>query len=102
METISRQTDDRARDFLLSVSNSGVAGRTSQGLWNPDGHELEMWSFTYREYDYLNNARQTPKLPDWAVVDIRTPVSSRYPGKIEAAGFFDEAWQFKTASGVQK
>jgi hypothetical protein len=52
-------------------------------------------SFTYREYDYLNNARQTPKLPDWAVIDIQTPVNSRYPGKVESAGFFDEAWQFK-------
>lgn len=52
-------------------------------------------SFTYREYDYLNNARQTPKLPDWAIVDVRTPPNSRYPGKVVAADFFDEAWQLK-------
>ncbi len=51
--------------------------------------------FTYREYDYLNNARQTPKLPDWAIVDLRTPPNSRWPGKIVAADFFDEAWQLK-------
>src|SRR5262249_34327267 len=48
--------------------------------------------FTFREYDYLNNARQVPKLPDWAVVDIGVPVSSRAPGGIVNAGFFDEQW----------
>jgi hypothetical protein len=52
-------------------------------------------SFTFREYDYLNNARQTPKLPDWAIVDLRTPPNSRWPGKIAAADFFDESWQFR-------
>jgi hypothetical protein len=51
--------------------------------------------FTYREYDYLNNARQTPKLPDWAVVDLSTPPNSRWPGKIVAADFFDEEWRLK-------
>jgi hypothetical protein len=52
-------------------------------------------SFTFREYDYLNNARQTPKLPDWAIVDIRTPANSRFPGKVVAADFFDEQWKLK-------
>jgi hypothetical protein len=50
---------------------------------------------TYREYDYLNNARQHAKLPDWAVIDIRTPPSSRWPGKVADADFFDERWQVK-------
>jgi pimeloyl-ACP methyl ester carboxylesterase len=49
--------------------------------------------FTFREYDYLNNARQVPRLPDWSVVDLRVPADSRYPGKVAAAGFFDEQWQ---------
>jgi len=52
-------------------------------------------SFTFREYDYLNNARQVPKLPDWAIIDLRTPPGSRSPGKIADAGFFDEQWQLK-------
>jgi dienelactone hydrolase len=51
--------------------------------------------FTFREYDYLNNARQVPKLPDWAVIDLSTPPDGRFPGKVAAAGFFDEHWQFK-------
>jgi hypothetical protein len=49
--------------------------------------------FTFREYDYLNNARQIAKLPDWAVVDITTPPNPRYPGKIVTAGFFNEEWK---------
>ncbi len=51
--------------------------------------------FTYREYDYLNNARQTPKLGDWALIDAESPATSRGPGKVLAEGFFDEAWQAK-------
>jgi pimeloyl-ACP methyl ester carboxylesterase len=53
--------------------------------------------FTFREYDYLNNARQVPKLPDYAVIDVRTPRSSRAPGGIVAAGFFDEAWRLQVS-----
>ena len=40
-----------------------------------------------------NNALQTPKLPDWAVVDLRTPADWRWPGKVVDAGFFDETWK---------
>jgi hypothetical protein len=49
--------------------------------------------FTFREYDYLNNARQVPKLGDYAVIDVSTPVTSRGPGGIAAGGFFGEEWQ---------
>lgn len=49
--------------------------------------------FTYREYAYLNNARQIAMLPDWAVVDVRPGANSQLPGTIPAAGFFDEQWQ---------
>lgn len=62
---------------------------------NPDRYVVLNSGFTYREYDYLNNARQVPKLPDWAVIDLMTPPGARYPGKIVAADFFDEAWQLK-------
>jgi hypothetical protein len=60
---------------------------------NPHKYVVINSGFTYREYDYLNNARQVPKLPDFAVVDIDTPPSSREPGKIVAAGFFGEQWE---------
>jgi hypothetical protein len=49
--------------------------------------------FTFREFDYLNNARQTPKLPDYAIVDTTTPPDPHYPGKIVTAGFFNEDWK---------
>ena len=54
--------------------------------------------FTFREYDYLNNARQVPKLPDFAVLDVNVPVSSRSPGGVVAAGFFDETWQLPSGT----
>ena len=60
---------------------------------NPDRYVVLNSGFTFREYDYLNNARQTPKLPDWALVDVREGATTRLPGKVEAAGFFDEQWQ---------
>lgn len=62
---------------------------------NPERYVVVNSSFTFREYDYLNNARQTPKLPDWAVIDLSTPPNSRYPGKIAAGGFFNEQWSWK-------
>jgi hypothetical protein len=62
---------------------------------NPERYVVLNSGFTYREYDYLNNARQTPKLPDWAIIDVRTPTDSRYPGKIVAADFFGEAWELR-------
>jgi hypothetical protein len=67
---------------------------------NPRRYVVLNSGFTFREYDYLNNARQVPKLPDWAVIDLRTPPNSRWPGKIAAADFFDETWQLRPAAGL--
>jgi pimeloyl-ACP methyl ester carboxylesterase len=64
---------------------------------NPDKYVVLNSSFTYREYDYLNNARQVPKLPDWAIIDLTTPPDARWPGKIAAGDFFGEKWELKTA-----
>ena len=61
---------------------------------NPKKYVVLNSGFTFREYDYLNNARQIAKLPDWAVVDIRTPANARWPGAIASAGFFGERWEF--------
>ena len=60
---------------------------------NPRRYIVLNSGFTFREYDYLNNARQVPKLPDFAIVDITTPPNERYPGRIVTAGFFGENWQ---------
>ncbi|MEZ6064849.1 MAG: hypothetical protein R3B90_03880 [Planctomycetaceae bacterium] len=62
---------------------------------NPRRYVVLNSGFTYREYDYLNNARQTPKLPDWSVINLDTPPGPRWPGKVVDAGFFGEDWQVR-------
>ncbi len=62
---------------------------------NPEKYIVLNSGFTFREYDYLNNARQTPKLPDWALIDVRNGATSQSPGDVLKAGFFDESWQPK-------
>jgi hypothetical protein len=52
---------------------------------NPKRYVVLNSGFTFREYDYLNNARQVPKLPDYAVLDISKPVTARAPGGIVKA-----------------
>lgn len=61
---------------------------------NPKKYVVLNSGFTFREPDYLSNARQTPKLPDYAVVDVSQlpAVRSRFPGRILRAGFFNEEW----------
>ncbi|MDR3622693.1 MAG: prolyl oligopeptidase family serine peptidase [Paludisphaera borealis] len=63
---------------------------------NPKRYVVLNSGFTFREYDYLNNARQVPKLPDFAIVDVDSPPTSRVPGRIVQAGFFDEEWKPRT------
>ena len=62
---------------------------------NPSKYVVVNSGFTYREYDDLNNARQVPRLPDWAIVDVKTPPSPRFPGKVVAADFFGESWELR-------
>ena len=47
----------------------------------------------FRDEAYGTNSLQTPKLPDYAIVDLDTPPGPRWPGKIVDAGFFDETWR---------
>ena len=60
---------------------------------NPKKYVVLNSGFTFREYDYLNNARQIPRLPDWAILDITQPRTAQRPAGIVDAGFFDERWQ---------
>lgn len=66
---------------------------------NPKKYVVLNSGFTFREYDQLNNARQVPKLPDYAVLDVTTPANSRYPGKVVRAGFFGEKWELQKDDG---
>ena len=60
---------------------------------NPKKYLVLNSGFTFREFDYLNNARQIPKLPDYAVLDVSIPADARRPAGIVAAGFFNERWE---------
>jgi hypothetical protein len=62
---------------------------------NPKKYVVLNSGFTYREFAYLNNARQVPMLPDWAIVDLKTPAGFQYPGKVVAADFFGENWELR-------
>jgi hypothetical protein len=67
---------------------------------NPEKYIVINSGFTYREYAYLNNARQVPMLPDWAIVDIVSQpepndARTRFAGIPKDANFFDETWQVK-------
>ncbi len=65
---------------------------------NPRRYVVINSGFTF--HDQSNNAMQSPKLPDWAVVDITKPGNNyRYlPLHVVSQGFFDEAWQLKPPS----
>ena len=88
-----------AQDLKLGSTSVSSAGHLPILIY-PTPHQSNTYvvlnsGFTFREYDQLNNARQTPKLPDWAVIDLDTPPTSREPGRIIAADFFDEFWKVK-------
>ena len=48
---------------------------------------------TFREAHDSTNSLQNPQLPDWAVVSFAEPPSAQRPGRISAAGFFNDRWQ---------
>ncbi|HMO35509.1 MAG TPA: hypothetical protein PKA06_05655, partial [Gemmatales bacterium] len=88
-------------DGKIQVNEKGYDADTHVPIFiypnplNPSRYVVLNSGFTFREYDYLNNARQVPKLPDWAIIDITTPPNSRWPGRVVDANFFSEQWQWK-------
>jgi len=60
---------------------------------NPARYVVLNSGVTFREEALLTNAQQTPKLPDWAVINLDTPPDTKWPGLVIDAGFFDESWQ---------
>jgi len=60
---------------------------------NPKKYVVLNSGFTFREFDYLNNARQIPKLADYAVLDVSISPDARRPAGIAAGGFFNERWE---------
>ena len=58
-----------------------------------NGPETCKSGFTFSRFGHSSNATQTPKLPDWALADMRQPYNAGNPDCIAAAGFFNERWQ---------
>jgi pimeloyl-ACP methyl ester carboxylesterase len=56
---------------------------------NPEKYIVLNSGFTFRGFG--SNASQTPKLPDFALLDIREP--DPFESGIAAAGFFNEEWR---------
>ncbi len=69
---------------------------------HPDRYVVLNSGPTQREFDYLNNARQVPRLPDYAIVDTTTPPDEKYPGKIVAGGLFNDDWALEPDDGKGK
>ena len=61
---------------------------------NPKCYIVVNSGFTFRMGARTSNSLQTPKLPDWALIDLNTPPDELWPGKVVNAGFFDEHWQW--------
>jgi len=52
--------------------------------------------FTFPQYAGMSNAQQTPKLPDWVILDLTVPLAERVGGKgVADANFFGEKWEIK-------
>jgi len=50
--------------------------------------------FTFPQFGASSNSQQTPKPPDWAVLDLSVPVAERVGGKgVVDANFFGELWE---------
>jgi hypothetical protein len=60
---------------------------------NPARYVVLNSGFTFCEFGSASNAQQTPKLPDFAVVDVTTPRSERLTRGVRYAGFFGEGWE---------
>jgi hypothetical protein len=99
MQRIAEKLPLRWNEQSLTIGGQTVASdRHAPVLIYPNPLSPEKYvvlnsGFTFREYDYLNNARQVPRVPDWAVIDLQTPPTTQYPGRIVAAGFFNEQWR---------
>ncbi len=60
---------------------------------NPKKYIVINSGFTFANAGSMSNSRQTPKLPDFAVIDLKTGVRDRPEKGILEAGFFNEEWK---------
>ena len=87
--TFAEQLDPLLGRIADRIPAKWAEGRTPVMIYpnplNPKHYVVLNSGFTFREADYLNNAQQIPRLPDWAYIGT--------DGKVAEAGFFDENWK---------
>ncbi|MEY2409357.1 MAG: hypothetical protein QOF48_2027, partial [Verrucomicrobiota bacterium] len=54
---------------------------------------------TFLDFGAASNAQQTPKLPDFAVLDVTVQHGEQLTKEVALAGFFDENWEWTDARG---
>lgn len=63
---------------------------------NPSRYVVINTGFTFPQFAATTNSQQTPKLPDWAILDLSVPLADRMHGKgVVDANFFGEKWEVK-------
>tara|TARA_Y100001934_G_scaffold244576_1_gene302138 strand:+ start:1610 stop:3568 length:1959 start_codon:yes stop_codon:yes gene_type:complete len=80
------------------------ANRFVPVLVYPNPHNLRRYivinsGFTFSEFGHMSNSMQNAKLPDYAVLDIRVPITQRIPNGVAHAGFFGENWELTESEG---
>jgi dienelactone hydrolase len=65
---------------------------------NPRRYVVVNSGFTFAVVGGASNSQQTPKLPDWAVLDMTVPRADRLVRGVADANFFNERWEL-TAGG---
>jgi hypothetical protein len=65
---------------------------------NPEKYVVLNSGMTYAHFGAMSNSMQTPKLPDWAVLETAVSAPARIKGAgVADAGLFDEAWAIVAA-----
>ncbi len=63
---------------------------------NPSRYVVINTGFSFPQFAATTNSQQTPKLPDWAILDMSVPLADRVHGKgVVDANFFGEKWEVK-------
>ena len=87
-------------------SNSGAADKLAPMMifpnpLNPKRYVVLNSGFTFAEFGPDSNAQQTPKLPDFALLDVSVPRERRLKQGVLAAGFFDERWTLASGASAR-
>lgn len=62
---------------------------------NPKKYVVLNSGFTFARFGAASNSQQTPKLPDWAVIDMDVRAEERLTAGVKSAGFFGERWELE-------